>query len=47
MISKDNIRMSLVIPKELKKELQQIAKSENRSLNNLIITILKNYMNNK
>ena len=47
MISKDNIRMSLVIPKELKKELQQIAKEENRSLNNLIITILKDYMNKK
>lgn len=40
-ISDTNTRMNLTIPKELKKQLEEIAKLQNRSLNNLIITILK------
>jgi len=30
--------------KELRKQLEEICKEENRSLNNLIITILKKYV---
>lgn len=39
-----NTRMSLTIPKELKKELEELAKSDNRTTTNLIITVLKNYV---
>ena len=35
---------ALTFSKELKKELEQIAKEQNRSLNNLMITVLKNYV---
>lgn len=43
--SDTNTRMNLTIPKELKKQLEEIAKLQNRSLNNLIITILKEKFN--
>ena len=45
-ISKDNTRTLITIPKELKKQLEELAKKDNRSFNNLIITILKNYVGN-
>ena len=45
-ISKDNTRTLITIPKELKTELEQIAKEQNRSFNNLIITILKQSVSN-
>ena len=45
-ISTNNIRISLVIPKELKATLSEIAVSENRTLSNLITTILSNYVKN-
>ena len=41
-ISKNNTRTQLTISKDLKKELEIIAKEQNRSFNNLVITILKN-----
>lgn len=46
-IRKTNIQMSLIIPKELKQELKQVADSQNRSLNNLINTVLMDYLKNK
>lgn len=45
-ISKDNTRTQLTISKDLKKQLEDIAKEQNRSFNNLIITILKDYIEN-
>ena len=45
-ISKDNTRTQLTISKELKQQLEKIAKEQNRSFNNLVITILKNYLDN-
>lgn len=42
-ISSQNTRISLTISKELKEKLQLIAKKENRTLNNLIITALLDY----
>jgi hypothetical protein len=42
-ISDLNTRTLLTIPKELKRELEEIAEKDNRSLNNLIITILKDF----
>ena len=43
-VSKDNTRTNLTISKELKSKLEVIAKQENRSFNNLVITILKDYV---
>lgn len=43
-ISKDNTRTNITIPKGLKKELEDIAKEQNRSFNNLVITILKDFI---
>lgn len=40
MISDKNIRALVTLPKELKEKLEVKAKKENRSLNNLILTIL-------
>ena len=45
-ISEDNTRMILTIPKELKAELERIAQEQNRSVNNLILTIIKNSIRN-
>lgn len=47
MISENNTRTIITISKEMKNELTQIAKEENRSFNNLVITILSNYLKNK
>ena len=44
-IRSDKIRTNLIIEKTLKKELEKIAAKENRSFNNLIVTILKNFVN--
>lgn len=43
-ISDKNTKYLLTIPKELKSKLEDLAKSENRSLANLINTILRNYV---
>ena len=39
-ISDKNTRTLITIPKELKTKLEEIAKNQNRSFNNLVITIL-------
>lgn len=44
-ISKDNTRTNITISKELKLKLEQVAEKQNRSFNNVIITILKEYVN--
>lgn len=46
-ISENNTRTNITIPKDLKKELEDIAKNQNRSFNNLVITILKDYIEQK
>jgi len=43
-ISKDKVRANLIINKELKKQLEEKAVKENRSFNNLVITLLENYL---
>ncbi|MCD3276681.1 ribbon-helix-helix domain-containing protein [Clostridium botulinum] len=43
-ISKDKTRTQITIEKDLKKQLEQLAKEQNRSFNNLVITILKDFM---
>ena len=43
-IFKNNTRTQLTISKELKQQLEKMAKEQNRSFNNLVITILKSYI---
>ena len=43
-ISEDNTTMSFVIPKTLKEELGFIATKENRSMSNLLCTLVDNYV---
>lgn len=43
-ISEDKTRTMLTLEKEVKKELEKIAKEQNRSLNNLIETIIKEHL---
>jgi predicted HicB family RNase H-like nuclease len=43
MISKDNTRTQITIPRDLKEKLEIIAKNQNRSFNNLVITVLKDF----
>lgn len=43
-ISEDKTRTMLTLEKEVKKELERKAKEQNRSLNNLIETIIKEYL---
>lgn len=43
-LADNNTRYSLTIPKDLKAQLEMVAEKQNRSLNNLIVTILKNYV---
>jgi len=44
-ISKDNTRTLITIPKELK-QLEKLAKNDNRSFNNLVVKILNDYVSN-
>ena len=43
-ISPENTTMSFVIPKKLKEELGILATKENRSMGNLICTLVDNYV---
>lgn len=43
-VSKDKVGVLVNMDKDLKEKLTEIAKEQNRSLSNLIITILKSYV---
>ena len=43
-ISKDKVRANLIINKDLKRKLEELAVKQNRSFNNLVTTILENYL---
>ena len=45
-ISENNTRTLITLPKDLKTELEEKAKQENRSFNNFVVTILRNYISN-
>lgn len=38
------VRANLVIDKELKAKIEEISKKENRSFNNMVITILQKFV---
>lgn len=42
--SEDKTRTNITIPKELKAKLEKIAEKENRSFNNLVITVLRKFV---
>lgn len=44
-IAEGKIRISLVLPKELKQDLKRMADEDQRSVTNLIIRILTEYRN--
>lgn len=46
-ISQDKTRTNITISKDLKEKLEQIAKEENRSFNNLLITVLQEYVKSR
>ena len=43
-ISDKNTRANITIPKDMKAELEEQARKENRSFNNLVITVLRNFL---
>lgn len=43
-ISKNNTRFLLTMPKQLKEQLGKMAEADNRTLSNLIVTILQDYV---
>lgn len=46
-IAKNKTKTTIVIEKDLKKTLEKIAKDQNRSFNNLVITVLTDYVKNQ
>lgn len=46
-IASNKTRTNITIEKTLKSQLEEQAKKEGRSFNNLVINILKEYMKNK
>lgn len=46
-VAPNKTRTNITIEKELKSQLEEIAKKEGRSFNNLVINILKEYMENQ
>ena len=45
-ISGENTRTNITISKELKAQLEKLAKKDNRSFNNYVITVLKEHVDN-
>ena len=43
-ISSENTRTIITLPKILKKQLEDLSSVDNRSFNNLIVTVLKNHI---
>lgn len=43
-ISEKNTRTLITLPKELKEQLEAIAKNDNRSFNNLVVKILSDFV---
>ena len=43
-VADTNTRTNIIIPKDLKAKLELIATEQNRSFNNLVITILKEFV---
>ena len=44
MVGKDKVRILITIKDEMKAELEQVANKQNRTVSNLIVTIIKEYL---
>lgn len=44
MISKNNTTFNFVLPKDLKEKLEARAKEEGRSIGNLLVKLIKDYL---
>lgn len=44
-VGEDKIRILITVPKEMKKELEVLAEKETRTVSNLIVSVLKEYIN--
>lgn len=40
-LAQDKVRVCLVMPKDLKEELEKLSQAENRSMSNYIVTVLR------
>ena len=45
-ISNENTRTNITLSKESKAQLEELAKKDNRSFNNYVITVLKEHVDN-
>ena len=43
-VGEDKVRTNITFPKELKSELEEIAKQDGRSFNNLVIKVLNDFV---
>ena len=46
-IAKDKDRIVVIVPRELKNDVEKLAKEEERSMSNLVTIILKDYVKQK
>lgn len=46
-IAENKVKTTIVMEKELKSELEELAKKERRSFNNLMVSILADYVEEK
>ena len=46
-VCEDKVRTNITFPKELKSELEEIAKKDGRSFNNLVIKVLSDFVNSQ
>ena len=44
MVSKNNVRTLISIPKEVKKQLEKLAEADDRSFNNYVAKVLKTHI---
>lgn len=47
MQKEEKVRTNITFPKSLKTELDKLAKLENRSFNNFVVTVLQNHLDNR
>lgn len=46
-ISDNNTRILITIPKELKQQIEELSKKDNRSFSNYVVKILKEHIKDK
>lgn len=46
-VSNDKIRILVTVPREVKEQLEEVAKQENRSVSNYVYTLIQKELNEK